>query len=221
MSSNKELSPPLKAFFGFRANPGEVKRRRIPAAMMLIALVALLPFGTWLVGSGIVMVTPPVYRSEAVVRVDADASGRSASETSAKLRSAEVVAQAARTLGKSQGDDPTSTYLLWSSLSVEAGGAPHLLKLEARGSKPAEARRIVEAVVDAYEKQVLPAPPAPGESRALVYLSPQEIEPTRVSDETRMMLGISGFASLCLLLCVPFFRLTEEKLFPNLRTAGA
>lgn len=188
--------------------------------------IGLLPFAAWLIGSGIVAVTPPVYHGGAMVRIDAEARPdlRAASE---RLKSNEVVGLAARSLAGDAAKgmpDPMSEYLLWSSLSVTGSAGPNLVKLEARSARPGEAQRMVMAVVEAYEKTL--ASPEASAPKALVYVAPVEAEPMRVSDETRIMLGIAGFASICLLGCIPFLRYVEGSMplrlgFPGSLAAGA
>ena len=222
MTSNKEESPaPLHA--AKEATKTLLAGWSAFKVVTLISLLALLPFGAWLIGSGIVMVTPPVYRSGALLRVN-DSEGRkgNAHQEGERLKSGDVVGQAARTLaGVGQGatTDPMSEYILWSSLSVNESAGPNLIRVEARSGEPDEARRIVMAVVDAYEKNLHAANPDAAVSKALVYVAPMESEPTRVPDETRMVLGIAGFASLCMLLCIPFLRYIEDTMPLRLKAA--
>ncbi len=167
------------------------------------AFGGLLPFCIWLVGSCIVHLSPPVYEGRAILRVTPEQGG--GRQACRDLRSGEVIGEAARSLAGEAPVDPMSSYLLWSSLTVREMSGSNLVKLEARGNSPDEARRIVMAVTEAYRKNT----PGSGTEGTLVYLAPDEPDPERVSDETRIMLGIAGFASICLLLCLPFLRLTE------------
>ncbi len=169
----------------------------------MISAAGLLPFSIWLVGTCIVHISPPVYEGRAMLRVRPDQGG--SRQACRDLRSGEVIGQAARTLAGEKPADPMSGYLLWSSLTVREMSGSNLVKLEARSSRPGEARRIVMAVAEAYAKRS----PGDGAPEALVYLAPDEPEPERVSDETRIMLGIAGFATIGLLLCLPLLRLTE------------
>jgi hypothetical protein len=182
-------------------------------------VLGLLPFAIWLIGSGIVMVTPPVYHGGAMVRIDTEANP-SPHATSERLKSDEVVERAARSLAGDAAPDPMSEYLLWSSLSVTGNAGPNLVKLEARSAQPHEARRMVMAVVDAYEKTLRESSPDAAQPKALVYVTPVEAGAMRVSDETRMMLGIAGFASICLLLCIPFLRFVEGAMPLRFRMPG-
>lgn len=225
MSSNKKESPTFPA----TADEGSAKAVapepwRVLKAVCLIAALGLLPFGTWMLGSGIVMVTPPVYNGGAVLRVEAPANRPDAlREACEQLRSEKVVQLAARSLSggsSNKGGDPMSQYLLWSSLSVKTGAGPNLVKIEARSTEAAKAREIVVAVAEAYEKTAREATPEGSVAKPLVYVVPVEAEPVQASPETRIMLGIAGFASLCLLLCVPFLRYMEGSMPLRLGWSG-
>ena len=208
------MSPTEREFPSTVLSPPEppASRRNSPRGIAcVLAGLLVLPFAAWLIGSCIVHVTPPVYHGGAMVRVAAD-STEGSRKVCEELRSGAVVEMAARTLAGSGPEgavDPMMEYLLWSSLSVQEMAGSNLVKLEARSSRPGEAERMVVAVVDAYEKNARRTSPADSSPKALVYLAPMESEPARVSDEMRMMLGIAGFASICLLLCIPLLRYVE------------
>lgn len=214
MSSNKKESPtlPAKAEEGSAA-PKAPKPWRVLKAVSLLSALVLLPFGTWILGSGIVMVAPPVYSGGAVLKVEAPSDRPHAvREVCEQLQSDKVVQLAAESLSSGAADknaDPMSRYLLWSSLSVKPDAGPNLVKIEARSNEPAKAREIVMAVAEAYEKTALESGASGGMTKPLVYVAPLEAEPVPASPETRIMLGIAGVASLCLLLCIPFLRLKE------------
>jgi capsular polysaccharide biosynthesis protein len=188
-------------------------RKRVWKAAALMAAIGLMPFGAWLVGSGIVLATPPVYQSGAILRVDASPGAREEIRREvARLKSDSVVGPAAQSLTRQTGRapaDPMSAYLLWSSLSVKEQAGPNLIKLEVRSSAPGEARRIVMAVVEAYERNLNEATSAANAPARLVYVDPLDMLPSRVAAETRMMLGLAGMALLGLLLCIPLLRRLE------------
>ena len=225
MSSNKKESPtlPATAEEGSPA-PEAGKSWRVLRTVCLIAGLGLLPFGSWIIGSGIVMVTPPVYNGGAMLRVEAPANRPEAlRQACEQLRSEKVVQLAARTLSErsaNKGEDPMSRYLLWSSLSVKADAGPNLVKIEARSTEAAKAREIVMAVAEAYEKTARESTPHGSITTPLVYVAPVEAEPVQATPETRIMLGIAGFASLCLLLCIPFLRYVEGSMPLSLRLPG-
>lgn len=181
--------------------------------VLLGALVAGIPFAVWLIGSGIVWVTPPSYSSAALLRVEEGCSFHD-------LKSGAVMDSAAAMLADGANEssgtsDPMATYLLWSSVTVAPGPAANLVKLEARSGEAEEARRTVVAVAEAYraQHQSRAGSGALGKLAAvptLVYVDPVEVAPTRVADETRIMLGIAGIALIALALCVPFLRYIEE-----------
>jgi hypothetical protein len=172
----------------------------------IVALTALtcLPFAMWLLGSGIVWATPATYRS--TVLLQTGDSGLSATES---LKSPAVMEHAARSLGGAESSaNPMAAYSLWSSVTVTPNVGPELVKLEARSGDAAEARRMVLAVAHAWRTtQSDTATQAP----ALVYVDPMEAAPQRVPDETRMILGLAGSATLCLLLCIPMLLFVERR----------
>jgi len=221
MSSNKEDHTSPEASAG-QAVEAAARRWSAIRIVFLAAVIGLLPFGAWLIGSGIVLVTPPVYYGSAMVRIAPPASGSDLHEACELLRSDEVVEMAAKSLagGQTHAPDPMLEYLLWSSLSVSGKEGSNLVKLEARSREPGEARRIVMAVAEAYEKKIRESSPEVALPTALVYVTPTEAEPARVPDETRMMLGIAGFASMCLLLCVPLLRYMEGAMPLSLKLPG-
>ena len=175
--------------------------------VLLGVAVACIPFAVWLIGSGIVWATPASYHSAALLHVE---EGFSIQD----LKSGAVMNSAAATLTQgAASSDPMSSYLLWSSVTVAPGPAANLVKLEARSDQAEEARRTVVAVAEAYRAHHQSHASADGKATpmpTLVYVDPVEVAPARVTDETRMMLGIAGMALLGLLLCVPFLRYIEE-----------
>ncbi len=177
-------------------------REKTARWVLLGALVVCIPFAVWLIGSGIVWAAPATYHSTALLRVE---EGFHLQD----LKAGAVMNSAANALAKESGSlsDPMSAYLLWSSVSVTAGPAANLVKLEARCEEAEEARRTVMAVAEAYRAHHVGEASA---GAALVYVDPVEAAPARVADDTRMMLGIAGMALIALALCVPFLRYIEE-----------
>lgn len=206
MASNKRMVPPFLPALPARlvrfltkaaVNSGEWRSKRWIAALTAIAC---LPFAMWLVGSGIVWATPAVYRSTALVR--AGESGPAARA----MKSTAVIEKAAKALaGRKASRDPMAAYLLWSSITVTPDAGPEVVKLEARSNDAAEARRMVLAVAESYRA-------LHGQAGSLVYVDPVELAPRRVSDETRMVLGVAGMATLCLVLCVPLLCYVERRM---------
>jgi len=226
MASNKTESAGLPATGADIAAAGwekTVQNRNLAfKALGLCSLIALVPFAMWLIGSGIVWMTPAVYRSGAILKVAAPSGGPAAiHQESERMKSDDVIGRAAGALagnGRKAGNDAMDAYILWSSLSISENAGPNLIKVEARSARPEEARRILMAVVEAYQAaRGNAADGAP--ATALVYLDPVGAAPARVSDETRMVLGIAGVASLCLLLCIPFLRYIERAMPLRLKTA--
>jgi hypothetical protein len=171
-----------------------------------LTVVTCLPFAMWLLGSGIVWMTPATYRSSVLLHAAAD--GTSANEI---LKSAAVMEHATQALARSEAtaSDPMAAYSLWSSVTVTPNAGPELVKLEARGADAEEARRTVLAVAQAWRQaQHEGGHQAP----TLVYVDPLEAAPQRVSDEMRMILGLAGTATLCLLLCIPLLLFAEKRL---------
>lgn len=171
-----------------------------------LAGLILLPFVVWLMGSGLVWVAPKSYRSEVLVQVGAaELSGEVA-----RLRSSWVMEEAARLLaGAEQGRDPMSPYLLWTSVSATEWRGPNLIRVEARGSNPEEARRRVQALLEAYRltlENELGAVGAPN----LVYVDPRVSHEPRVDDGVRMALGLGGVALMGLLLAIPLLKQVER-----------
>lgn len=216
MSSNKREMPSQPGAGGPQAASAQDDGVILPARLgprgwcFLVAGLALLPFAAWLIGSGIVFFTPAVYHGGAMVQVHGGTGSREACE---QLKSEEVVAEAVRTLSTGHDgtlSDPMSAYLLWSSLSVEPMQDSNLVKVEARSTEPEQARKIVMALVSSYENKVRSASENAVHPGTLVYISPVDPEPTKVTHETRVMLGVAGAASVCLLLCVPFLRFIEK-----------
>ncbi|WP_226894600.1 hypothetical protein [Luteolibacter marinus] len=173
-----------------------------------MTLIGLAPLTAWLIGSGIVLAAPPVYQSSAMIRVEVpDGNPAALRREAAKLKSDSIVKPATRALtpdGRAP-KDPMAEYALWTSLTVTEQAGPNLIKVAARGSDPGEARRKVLAVAQAYEQSL-------GEAaqQRLIYVDPPEASPARVADDTRMMLGVAGFAVLGLLLSIPLLRHLEQ-----------
>jgi len=180
---------------------GQARRWKSPKWVAIAAAVACIPFAIWLLGSGIAWVTPATYHSGVLLRVD---TGNALHE----LKSEGVMGPAAASLAGGDAD-PMAAYLLWSSITVAQGPGANLIKVEARSDRAEEARRTVLAVADAYRTHRSQA----GDGSALpalIYVDPVEVAPLRVPDQTRMMLGIAGLASICLLLGVPFLCRLEQ-----------
>lgn len=174
--------------------------------ILLGALAACIPFAVWLIGSGIVWATPATYSSTALLQVE---EGFSVQD----LKSGAVIDTAAATLANgTSASDPMAAYLLWSSVTVTPGPKANLVKLEARSDEAQEARRTVLAVAEAYRAhhQKSHAGASGTAPATLVYIDPVEAAPARVTDDTRMMLGVAGTALIALALCVPFLRYMEE-----------
>ncbi len=179
-------------------------RNRTWKWLALLVLSGVLPFGVWLIGTAMTWVAPPSYQSSALVRV---APGSlPAEEVAAGMRSGPVMKEAARLLAADAGDHPMSKYLLSTSLSVEPKAGPDMLRLEARSDNAASARRMAAAVVEAYSLV------HPGSPADCVYIEPAGTTPDRVSDETRIVLGLGGLACLGLLLAIPLLEGVERAL---------
>jgi hypothetical protein len=168
-----------------------------------LTALTLLPFAMWLLGSGIVWATPATYRSVALLRA-----GNGDPSATESLKSPAVMEHAARSLAGSEGgNDPMAAYSLWSSVTITPNAGPELVKLEARSGDAEEARRMVLAVAHAWG---VTHRDAATQAPALVYVDPPEVAPQRVPDETRMILGLAGSATLCLLLCIPMLLFVER-----------
>lgn len=212
ISKNDELpvGPDPSAGTSAKVRGRRLVRIQVWKAACLMAAIGLLPFGVWLVGSGIVLAAPPVYQSAAVLRVDSAGGNQDhIRQAAARLKSDTIIGMAARTLRQphdGSSPDPMSAYLLWSSLSVNAQAGRDLITVQARGAAPEEARRIVMAVIDAYQHDARKTTSALNVPSRLVYLDPPASPPARVGDETRLMLGVAGIATIGLLLCIPLLR---------------
>lgn len=188
-------------------------------------VLAVLPFAFWALGSCMAWAAPATYRSSALVQVAPAVEGKALRVEVEKIRSGEVLGHAAKLLKPENGreaDDPMAEYLLWSSLSVTADAGPNLVRLEASGSNPTESRRILMAVVEAYATTCATATGmssgADTSAGRCVYLDSAAPAKTRVSDETRLALGVGGVAGLGLFLAIPLL-IGMERWMP-VRIAG-
>jgi hypothetical protein len=146
-----------------------------------------------------VRVAPPVYRSEAVLRLPAGAAN-----TANPLASPAVIDEAALALADGRTPNPMETQVLRSNLTLGRGIGPDMIRVAARGPDPQEAQRTLMAVVEAYERHH----PGSG-SRLLVYAAPPESVPLGVPHGMRMVLGCAGLALVGLLLSIPLLRRLE------------
>lgn len=196
-----------------------ISGKRLWKNVAFAALAGILPFGVWLMGTAVSWVTPPSFQSSALVKID----GTSVSPAAVAdgMRSEEVMREAVRLLSDEEtsfGADPMSAYLLSTSLVVEPKAGPDVLRLEARSVDADDARRMVLAVVEAYSNVHLSADA--GAELRCVYVDPTALAPDRVSDESRMVLGLGGLAALGLLLAIPLLE-GMERAMPIRRVAVA
>lgn len=166
----------------------------------IILALGLAPLAMWLLGTAIVQVAPPVYQSEAVLRLPA-----SAANASNPLASPAVIHEAASTLAAGESRDPMATQVLRSHLTLKRDIGPHVIQVAARGQDPQEAQRTLMAVVESYEHQHA----THAGSALLVYAAPQESAPVGVPHGMRMVLGCAGLALGGLLLSIPLLRRLE------------
>ena len=164
-----------------------------------ILALGLAPLAIWLLGTAIVRVVPPVYRSEAVLRLPA-----SAADAGNPLAFPAVIDEAASALAAGRAPNPMATQVLRSNLTLKRGIGPDMIRIAARGHDPLEAQRTLMAVVEAYERHHLSSG-----SRLLVYAAPPEYVPMGVPHGMRMVLGCAGLASFGLLLSIPLLRRLE------------
>ena len=167
--------------------------------MGVILAVGLAPLAMWLIGTAIVRVAPPVYQSEAVLKLPA-----TAADAINPLGSAEVIDEAASTLSNGQSPDPMARQMLRSNLTLKQDIGRNVVQVAARGHDPIEAQRTLMAVVESYAHQHA----GPG-SRLLVYTAPLESLPVDVPHGMRLVLGFAGLALLGLLLSIPLLRRLE------------
>jgi hypothetical protein len=182
---------------------GQGQRGASPAfrkTLGIILAAGLAPLAMWLVGTAIVRVAPPVYQSEAVLRVPA-----SAATTANPVATPAVIDEAATTLGAKASHDPMATQVLRSQLTLKRDIGPQVIKVAARGHDPQEARRTLMAVVESYEHQHAAGTGAP----LLVYAAPLESAPVAVPHGMRLVLGCAGLALAGLLLSIPLLRKLE------------
>jgi hypothetical protein len=160
----------------------------------IILAIGLAPLAMWLVGTAIVRVVPPVYQSEAVLRLPA-----STATASNPLASPDVINEAATTLAAGASRDPMATQVLRSHLILKRDIGPDVIQVTARGNDPLEAQRTLMAVIDSYQHQQANSSSSP----LLVYAAPLETMPVSVPHGMRMALGCAGLALLGLLLPIP------------------
>ena len=166
----------------------------------IILLIALAPLAMWLVGTAIVRMVPPVYQSEAVLRLPA-----SAPMTANPVATPAVIDEAALTLADGAARDPMATQVLRSQLTLSRDIGPQVIRVAARGQDPQEARRTLMAVVESYEHQHATSPGTP----LLVYAAPLESAPVSVPHGMRLVLGCAGLALASLILSIPLLRKLE------------
>jgi hypothetical protein len=166
----------------------------------LILATGLAPLAMWLLGTAIVRMAPPVYQSEAVLRLPA-----SAAKTGNPVATPAVIDEAAQTLGAEASRDPMATQMLRSQLTAKRDIGPQVIRVAARGHDPLEARRTLMAVVESYEHQHATGTGAP----LLVYAAPLESAPVSVPHGMRLVLGCAGLALAGLLLSIPLLRKLE------------
>ena len=165
----------------------------------ILLTIGLTPLAMWLVGTVIVQVAPPVYQSEAVLKLPA------ATEAAVDpLGSAALIDEVASTLSTGHSTDPMAKQMLRSNLILKRSIGHHVVQLAARGHDPLEAQRTLQAVVESYELQH-----ADSGTRLLVYAAPLASVPVDVPHGMRMVLGCAGLASLGLLLSIPLLRRLE------------
>ncbi|MCW1922782.1 hypothetical protein OKA05_09490 [Luteolibacter arcticus] len=169
-------------------------------ALTLITVLGFAPLAMWMLGTAIVRVTPPVYRSQAVLRLPA-----ATPRTADPLRSPSVIDAAASALAAGATPDPMAKQVLCSDVTLERGIGGNLIQVAARGHDPQEAQRTLMAVVESYERQH-----AGQGTRLLVYAAPPEAAPVGVPHGMRIVLGCAGVASLGLLLSIPLLTLLER-----------
>jgi hypothetical protein len=169
-------------------------------ALAIILALGLAPLAMWLVGTAIVRVAPPVYQSEAVLRVPA-----SAANTTNPVTTPAVINEASLTLAAGSARDPMATQVLRSQLTLKRDIGPQVIQVAARGDNPLEARRTLMAVVESYEHQHATRTGSP----LLVYAAPLESAPVGVPHGMRLVLGCAGLALVGLLLSIPLLRRLE------------
>lgn len=160
---------------------------------IILALV-LSPLSMWLVGTAIVRVAPPVYQSEAVLRLPANVAG-----TADPAATPAVIDETAPTLAAGALPDPMAAQMLRARITPGNDIGPDMIRVAARGHDPMEARRTLLAVVKSYEHQHATGSGAP----LLVYAAPLESTPVGVPHGMRVVLGCAGLALIGLLLSIP------------------
>ena len=169
-------------------------------ALAIILALGLAPLAMWLIGTAIVRVAPPVYQSEAVLRLPA-----SATNTTNPVATPAVIDEASLTLAAGASRDPMAAQVLRSQLTLKRDIGPQVIQVAARGDNPLEARRTLMAVVESYEHQHATSPGSP----LLVYAAPLESAPVGVPHGMRLVLGCAGLALAGLLLSIPLLRKLE------------
>ena len=168
-------------------------------SLAFILAVGLAPLGMWLIGTAIVHIAPPVYQSEAILKLPA-----TTADAAHALASAAVIDEAASTLAPGRSPDPMAKQMLWSNLTLKQGIGSDVVQVTARGHDPIEAQRTLMAVVESYEHHHVGAG-----SRLLVYAAPLESMPVDVPHGMRLVLGFAGLALIGLLMGIPLLRRLE------------
>ncbi|MEK7953144.1 hypothetical protein [Luteolibacter soli] len=168
-------------------------------ALGIILAVGLAPLAMWLVGTAIIQVAPPVYQSEAILRLPA-----ATMDTLGNAGAAAIIDEAAAALSAGHSPDPMAKLLLRSHLTLRREIGQDMIQVAARGHDPLEAQRTLLAVIESYERHR-----ANSGSRMLVYATPIESVPVDVPHGMRMVLGCAGLASIALLLSIPLLRRLE------------
>lgn len=183
--------------------------------LAVVVFLAAVPFGSWLMGSGVEKMAPRSYRSMAEIRMP-ESYGRAAlGAEQERMRSSEVMNLAARALADAAGRaqvDPTDVYLLWSSVEATPVAGENLIRLAVRGPDAQGTQQRLEAVVQAY-RQVAGVEQA-GQPQLVM---PEAATQVTLSTEVRMVLGLAGFAGLALVLSIPLLTRLEQ-LMPRIVT---
>ncbi len=176
--------------------------------LMLLMTLAF-PFAAWVIGSLIVWVTPPVYRSAVLVPVPPGAGSDIVEREMALFRDGPVSEEALRSLQSAGFSVPAN--MLRDSVSIEAqsvpDSTPSAILVEAHGAEPAQAQRRALAYADAYEHYLAAQGTQDGFG---IRVDPPSLVPVDTSPERRIVLGIGGLAFVGLLLAIPFLRVIEK-----------
>lgn len=176
---------------------------------LILALTIAFPFAAWVIGSLIVWVTPPVYRSAVLVPVPPGASSDIVEREMALFRDGPVSEEALRSLQSAGFSVPS--HMLRDSISIEPQRLPHTtpqaILVEAHGAEPEQAQRRALAYAEAYEHYLVARGTQQGAS---IRIDPPSEVPVDTSPERRIVLGIGGLAFIGLLLAIPFLRVIEK-----------